>query len=316
MPIQNHALTGRAFHAPIVMAFTAAILMVIAAIFPASAFAQESFTPTRFSVETIGTRSTDAPDIIFIPGLSSTREVWRENAAQLAGEHRVHLIQIKGFGEDAGPNAEGPILAPLAEELAHYIAQEAGEKPAIIGHSLGGLIALMLGAEQPDLAGRLMIVDAFPWYASAIVPQGMTVTLEQIEPQAAVFRDGLIAAYGQTLPEGANDANLKSYIVNQEHLPTLREWTEDADARVVGQLVYEDLTTDMRQDIAKITAPLTVLVPSNTSIGPLEQTEAFYRSEYAAATDAQIVMIAEAAHFIMLDQPETFAKALADFLID
>lgn len=310
MPIETNALTGKPLVLPALLAFFTAMLIAIFAIFPANASAQENFTPTRFSVEVAG----EGSNVIFIPGLSTSREVWRPNAAQIADSHRVHLIQIKGFGEPAGPNAEGVILAPLAEELAQYIAQEAPENPAIIGHSLGGLLALMLGAEYPDLAGRLMIVDTFPWYASAMIPPGAEVTLAQIEPQAAMLRDGVRATYGQTLPEEANDATLKNYIVDQSKLSVLRELTANADPRVVGQLVYDDLTTDMREDIAKITAPLTVLVPSNDAIGPLEQTEAFYRTEYAAAKGANIVMIAPAAHFLMLDQPEAFAAALADFL--
>ena len=115
-----------------------------------------AFVPTRFSVEVSG----EGPDVIFVPGLATSREVWGDAVAGLGPGYRVHLVQVKGFGEPAGPNAQGQVLAPLVEELARYIADNGIDRPVVVGHSLGGLMALMLGADHPALPGKLLIIDA------------------------------------------------------------------------------------------------------------------------------------------------------------
>ena len=118
----------------------------------------------RFTVQVVG----DGPDVVLIPGLSTSRSVWDGTVKALDGKYRLHLVQIRGFGDDAGVNSEGPVLEPFVAELADYIDDEITNKgraaPAIIGHSLGGLTALMIGARYPQLAGRLMIVELVALY--------------------------------------------------------------------------------------------------------------------------------------------------------
>src|SRR5919199_740472 len=79
--------------------------------------AASAFAPTRFTVEVIGS----GPDVILIPGLTASRNVWRPTVAAVPG-YRYHLIQVAGFaGAPARGNREGPVVAPLAEEIARYI---------------------------------------------------------------------------------------------------------------------------------------------------------------------------------------------------
>jgi len=121
----------------IINAAIAAIALALPAL-SLSATAQERFTATV-------TGPTDAPAVILIPGLTSPASVWDKTIAQLSATHRVHALQVRGFaGEPAGPNAEGPVLQPLIAEIAAYA--EALDQPAIIGHSVGGLIGVEVAA--------------------------------------------------------------------------------------------------------------------------------------------------------------------------
>jgi pimeloyl-ACP methyl ester carboxylesterase len=266
--------------------------------------------PTRFSVEVSG----EGRDVIFLPGLATSREVWREAVRELGPGYRVHLVQVKGFGEPAGPNAEGPVLAPMVEELARYIADNGLERPAVVGHSLGGLMALMLGADHPELPGKLMIVDAFPWFGVTVVPPGAQATAASIEPQARRMRDAMVASHGTLAAREGTETAIAGYVLDQSKLPRLRGWTADADPRVVGQLVYEDLVTDWRERIGDITVPLTLIYPWNERFPTQAQAEPFYRANYAKLPQAKLVGIGPAAHFIMTDQPQAFREALEQFL--
>ena len=106
------------------------------------------FVPTRFSVEIRGS----GPDVILIPGLTSGRDVWRTTLGAAPG-YRYHLIQIAGFaGEPVRGNRDGPVMAPVADEIARYIASRRLDRPAIVGHSMGGTLAMMV--VPPARTGR------------------------------------------------------------------------------------------------------------------------------------------------------------------
>ena len=100
------------------------------------------------------------PNVILIPGLASSAHVWDATVAHLAAGHRVHVIQVSGFaGSAPGANANGPVLEPTVAALHDYIVANKLQGAAVIGHSLGGLMAMKLGIEHPGDAGRIMIVD-------------------------------------------------------------------------------------------------------------------------------------------------------------
>jgi pimeloyl-ACP methyl ester carboxylesterase len=130
------------------------------------------------------------PDVILIPGLASSPTVWDATTAALKGSHRVHRLRIAGFaGAPAAGNAEGAVVAPLAEAVAGYIAKNKLKAPAVIGHSLGGETALMLAARHPQAVGRVMVVDALPFYSLLINP---AATVDSVRPQAEAMRDMLL----------------------------------------------------------------------------------------------------------------------------
>lgn len=103
-------------------------------------------------------------DIILIPGLSSSPEVWDSTVAHLGAGWKVHRIHVQGFaGAPAKANAEGDVAAPVAEEIARYIRENGLSKPVVVGHSMGGTMGMMLAARHPDLVGKLMVVDMVPF---------------------------------------------------------------------------------------------------------------------------------------------------------
>src|SRR3984957_19509904 len=100
--------------------------------------------PTRFSVVIEGAPRGTSPDVLLLPGLASSRDVYAAEAKLLAAKYRLHLIQLAGFaGEPAGPNAAGPILAPVVEQLHQYIAANHLQPVPVIAHSPGALLPLI-----------------------------------------------------------------------------------------------------------------------------------------------------------------------------
>src|SRR5690606_33578169 len=148
---------------------------------PANSCTWPRIEGSRITIEVEG----DGPDVVLIPGLSSPRAVWGETAQRLKDRYRLHLVQVRGFGDDAGVNAQGPVLEPMMQEVADYIDDcitNAGRPaPAIIGHSMGGLTGLMIAARAPQEVGKLMVVDAVPFIGTLFSP---AATVDAVRPQA------------------------------------------------------------------------------------------------------------------------------------
>lgn len=298
--------------------FIAAVLGALA--FPASAQAAQSneiAAPKRFSVEVVG----KGPDVILIPGLSSSRAVWAATADRIKATHRVHLVQLRGFGEPAGPNASGPVLQPFVDDLAAYLRREKIKSPAVVGHSMGGLAALMLAADHPRSVGRVMVVDALPFIGTifgadsvaAVTPQAINIRKMLLDQAAKVTPDhSLQPDCPASLPAPATP---RGTMTNSGAGACLVAYgARVSDLRVVGQAMLDDMVTDMRPRLGRIKPPVTMLYPQDDRLVTVEVASKLYGTAYAALPSAKLVRIPNSYHFIMQDQPAAFAVELDAFL--
>ncbi|HWW96701.1 MAG TPA: alpha/beta hydrolase [Edaphobacter sp.] len=269
--------------------------------------------PTRFSVVIQGVAPGKGPDVILIPGLSSSRDVYSAEAKLLTANYRLHLIQIAGFaGDPAGPNATGPILAPVVEQLHQYIVANKLQHPAIVGHSLGGLLGLMLADTHPEDVGKLLIVDSLPFYALVFAPEA---TVDTVTPQAVAMRDQMLAASPDIFAAIVNQT-AGALVLNPEARKLVAANSIASDRTVMTNAMYEDLVTDLRPRLAAIKTPTTLLYPFDASaVGPdSTKIDTVYTSVYSTMPNLNIHRIDDSRHFIMYDQPAAFDKAVQLFL--
>lgn len=273
--------------------------------------AHADFESGRFHVRVDGP---DHPvgDVILIPGLSSSPHAFDLLTEELKGRYRVHRIHVQGFaGAAAEDNATGPVAAPVAEDLARYIAEQGLNKPAVIGHSMGGTIGMMLAARHPDSVGRLMVVDMVPFMGAMFGP-GMTA--ESVVPMADQIHAGMTSAPEESYRQQA--AASVTGMINTESLRAgpLQD-TARSDRTVSSNAFRELVVTDLRPEIGRITAPTRVLyVKFNDPRMTNEITDAIYQGSFANLPGATLTRIDDSAHFIMLDQPARFAAEVNAFL--
>ena len=263
--------------------------------------------PTRFSVAVTG----QGPNVILIPGLATSGAVWDATVKQLATSHRVHVVQIAGFGgADAGANgADSEMLPAIVTEVTRYAAEL--DRPAIIGHSLGGLIAIEVAAQKPDVFGRVLVVDALPFFALTISP---AATVEMATPMATMMRNQLMtltdAQYSASAPMTA--ARLAKSATGRA---SVAKWAADSDRTVVGKAMYEDTVTDARPQLPQIRAKTTVLYAFDSTMGlPQARIDSLYSMAYSGLAGVDLKRIDGSYHFIMLDQPDAFAREVDAFL--
>jgi pimeloyl-ACP methyl ester carboxylesterase len=264
--------------------------------------------PTRFSIVIEGPAT--APDLILIPALASSRDDFAAEAKLLAPTYRLHLIQIAGFaGEPAGPNATGPILAPVVEQLHDYIATNKLH-PAIIGHSLGGLLALMLAQAHPDDVSKLLLVDTLPFYGLEFSPNA---TVERVAPQAKIMAATMLAMPADQFAATSNMASAM-LVTDPAGLKAVQTASTLSDRAVVINAMLEDLSTDLRPQLASIKTPTTVLSPNPAPQSSDATATTLYTNAYATMPNAKLIKIDNSRDFIMFDQPAAFHTAILNFL--
>ena len=283
-----------------------ALLMFAFVALPAAA--QSAFTSDRISVEVRG----QGPDVVLIPGLSSHPQVWESTIQALPG-YRYHLVHVAGFaGKAPEANASGPVLVPVSEEIARYISEARLDRPAIVGHSMGGSWALLVAGRNPGLVSRVMVVDMLPFIGAMF--GGPNATAEGLRPIAEQIRAGMASA----TPE-ARRAQIEQMIAGMIRTEALRpraiEQSLTSHPPTSAQGFHDLVVTDLRPEVARLGVPLTVLYtdPAGAPLTPA-QIDQFYQASYAGARQVVVRRVPESAHFIMFDAPETFQRELREFL--
>lgn len=257
------------------------------------------------TIERQGEKGAEA--LVFIPGLASHGALWRPWAEKFSSSHNVYVVTASGFAGAPANLADQPFLETTVTEIAARLEKDGVSHATVVGHSIGGLMALMLAHDVPDLVDQLLIVDSLPYLA------GMFMLV--VTPDVAREQAKMIAGQLKNMPHGMFLAQQKqslSRLSNTvEFLPTLIKWSEASDQATVAAAMGEALATDYRAALASIKSNITVLAAYSKMIQvPKAQFKALYAAQYAAAPNTKIQLVDDSYHFIMIDQSKVFSDAL------
>lgn len=288
---------------------TAALVAAGIALLEHPAHAQAPAAPTRFTVTDAGTAG--KPDVILIPGLASSKAVWDGEVKLLGPTYRLHVLQVAGFaGAPVAGNATMPMLPGILAELHAYITAQKMH-PVVIGHSLGGLIGIMLANEHPEDVTKLVIVDSLPFYSVLFMP---TATVEMVTPIAQGMKAQIIGATPEQFAALAQQT-AASMVNNPDAQKHVAAGSVASDRTVMANAMVEDMTTDMRSAVATIKTPTLMLYPYDAKAVPdSTKVDSIYQTAYKPMPNVKIVRIDDSRHFIMYDQPAKLNDAIVAFL--
>ncbi|WP_255322927.1 alpha/beta hydrolase [Lysobacter sp. K5869] len=263
------------------------------------------------SVEVVG----QGRPVLMIPGMNSGADTWRDTCAALqADQVQCHLIQFPGFAGAPAIKTEA-YNDRMRDEVLAYIEQRKLRQPVVMGHSLGGFVALKMGMAKPQDIGKLIIVDTYGFLGSLYGPTQTAQTIVPMaqgarslvlnQPQAHYYRGIAVTAQGMT----SDDAKVA----------LLRQWGEASDRPTTALSLYEMMTTDLRPDMDKITVPTLVLgswVAGARYGGTRESTLAMFRQQYAKLAGARIELSQDGYHFLMWDDPKWLQDQVRGFLAE
>lgn len=121
--------------------------------------------PYFFEVEKSGKGN---KSIIFIPGFASSGKVWEETKTEFENKYTCYTLTMAGFaGVESKENSS---FNNWVVSIAKYIENHNIEKPIIVGHSMGSVMAMALAAKYPELIDKIIVVDALPCLAALSNP--------------------------------------------------------------------------------------------------------------------------------------------------
>jgi pimeloyl-ACP methyl ester carboxylesterase len=255
-------------------------------------------------------------DLVLIHGLAASPESWegvRKHPGTAGVAARAHYIHMRGFaGSPATPfRAPGRFLKPMADSIAYHIRAQGNGPAAVAGHSMGGLVGLILARDHPDVVDRLMVVDVPAFFSVLINP---FATAGSISHFAEMSRRRYLDRSARGIEDDLRRAT-ERLVTKPDDIERVVRWGLASDTATVADVMSEVMTTDLRGDLAHIEAPVDVIYAwdrsGNNSKNGIDQ---IYAASYAGLVQRRLLRIDDARHYVMFDQPEIFYTAMRDWL--
>jgi len=232
-------------------------------------------------------------DVLLIPGLASGPDIWNGLVSAVPG-FRWHLVHVRGFaGLAADANASGPLLQPLADEIARYVRTCGLIRPAVVGHSMGGTLAMMQGLK--GISGRIMVVDMLP--AGAAMVGGTAGGVGYLADQLGQYFTGTKAG--------------RAYLAQ---IVAQAPGAKGSDPDVIANALRDLANVDLGPQLPRLAKPLEVVYAVGSDGEQAREISARFRAAYAPKKDARLVPIGPSGHLVMADQPARFQTTLRNFL--
>jgi pimeloyl-ACP methyl ester carboxylesterase len=148
------------------------------------------------------------PELLFVHGWCCDHTAFQPQFEHFAQTQRVTTLDLRGCGRSDCPE-DGYAIADFADDLARFCAEVGIAKPVVVGHSLGGMVAVDLAARHPSVPSALVLVDPGPIDQLPASVEFFAEFTEQLEgPNGEDVR----RAYVEDM--GARDEELARWIVD------------------------------------------------------------------------------------------------------
>lgn len=238
----------------------------------------------------------DGPPLVLLNGIMMTTQSWSPMLPRLASRHRCVLHDFRGQLRSEKPGRY--TLEQHVDDLRALLDELGIERADIVGTSYGGEIGMLFAIAHPERVRKLAVI--------ACVAEADDVLREKVGRWIDVARHDPTHLYEETVHDNFSQAFLTPRFIElgHERLRTYPpEWFES-----FAQLCEAALT--LHVDPAKIAAPMLVVCGENDALKPV----AHSRAIAGRAPDAQLVVIPNAGHAVVVEKPDAVCAAIEAFL--
>lgn len=256
----------------------------------------------RFVYRTCGS----GPDVVMIHGWVSSSRMWEESMRRLAPHYRVWAIDLLGFGESRTTEADLVLDVDRHVELVKAFLRHLNIQPyAVMGHSMGGAIAIKLALHIPALMRRLVLVCPV---VTGYLHFNIGTLIRNEMTQRLMAAGGRWWPALQTMP-GSNLFVAPLYLPNEANRRTLEDFR-----RATWQATYGGLTSlaaiRLDQHLHTIAVPTLVITGSQDLTVPPSDSRLAAR----LIPDSTFLEYSNCHHQPTDEEPEHFNQTLLDFL--
>lgn len=275
-----------------------AVLFIILAF---SALCLNVFGQKKYAFD-VAIKGSGKQAIVFIPGFTCSGDVYDETVANFEKNYTCYVLTMAGFaGVPAQVDAS---FANWENSIADYIKTNNLNKPIIVGHSMGGGLAMAVAADYPTLVSKLVIIDALPCLAAMMDPNFKAKPNNDCSASVAQFTGMPDSQFYQmqklTIPRLLADTTRTEEVVS---------WSVKSDRKTFASMYCDFVNTDLRDKISAVSCPTLVLLESYfTNFKPTIE------AQYKNLKTAQLAYATKGLHFIMYDDKEWYNMQLNNFI--
>jgi len=256
--------------------------------------------------------------LILIPGLSSGSWAWQGTIQHFRKGHVIYVLTLAGFDGMPAPQRKTGLMDQADASLLQLIRTRHIDKPVLVGHSLGGTLAIRFAEEHTGLLSGVVAVDGLPVFP--------LMSVSQREASAQQMRSMIGHVSAQEFEAQQLRFMQTIGLVDPDRARHYAALSADSDPDVMYEYAAEDMELDLRPQLKNITVPLLEITPyykpdferysklNNRPLTTSGQKADYYRKLLDGAPHAKVVTITGARHYVMLDQPQVFYSILQTFL--
>ena len=272
--------------------FTLIFTLTLMAALTGSARAQETKAEPPESIQGI-MEGQGEREMVLIHGLGGSAEIWNECLPYLNGSFKVWTFELSGHGQTQ------PIIDPTidkeAERLGEFLAENGIAYPTLVGHAMGGMIAMRYTIDHPADVSRLIVMDAAP------------VQLASKEQKAAVGQE-LATDYDKYVYSRFINMTPNKEITDQIVDTALR-----TDSASFISMLMSSFDFDVSGDLYSLPVPMLVIGSELMFPGQDQSRHQLEHYGFGKARSLSFKRMGGTGHFMMMERPGYLASVLVTF---
>jgi pimeloyl-[acyl-carrier protein] methyl ester esterase len=238
-------------------------------------------------------------DIVLVHGWGMNGAVWESTVAVLKQHHRVHVVDLPGYGHSASCHAD------TLEEIAQQLMVDAPQNAIWVGWSLGGLVATHMAMHHREYVSKLATVASSPKFAAdkrwrGIQPQVLTAFTAQLLEDFQLTIERFMALQSMGSPSARQDVKwLKQAVLSRP--------TPNPKSLLAGLAMLADI--DLRSDLTQLSLPFLRMYGRLDGLVPVK-----VAGDLALVTPtSESYIFAQSAHAPFMTEASIFCQRILQF---
>jgi pimeloyl-ACP methyl ester carboxylesterase len=279
---------------------------------PAAEVAQRAVQTPAGPLRLAFTEQGHGRPILLLHGFATSGYTWHDIVPELAKNHRVIALDLRGFGASDKPIDEHYSIIDQAQAVEAFIKQENLRDVTIIGHSFGGgvtlALALKLGQERPSYIRNLVLIDSIAYrqplpifFRLLKVPMVAELSMTLVPPEVQATQALRIAYHDQD--------KISARAIAEYASPLYSPAAKHALTQTVNHIIPDDID-DISERYKTLKLPTLILWCHADKVVPVALGHRLHEN----IPSAELTVFADCGHLPQEEKPEDTARVIQSFL--